>query len=157
MLFVFMLYLFAACMLYNYVANGGSFVLFSGAVDVVRGFREKTPRNATVNKNSISVEFKVGSGDKARLYSIIIPKNHSMPWTQAAACINDVWTDVTPIIAHCAGPFKNFYEIPITPRHINSEFDKLGFQFTNMEPVVVGGNEFIIAKLREALRKRSHK
>lgn len=145
-----MLYVFAACMLYNYVASGGSFLLFSGAVDVLRSFREKTPREARVSKMSLHIEYKFG---KDRLYTIIFPKRNPIPWTKCAARVGGKWIMVTEKIAFCAGPFRNFYEIPITPKHIDEDYEKLGFHIEGFEePVVVKSNEFIIAKLRQALR-----
>ena len=147
---IFLIYVHALCRLYNYIASGGSFALHSGAVDLMRSFRQKTPRNATVGKNSMSIEYKLGED---RLYSIIFPKRHPIPWTRCAAFVRGKWYPVTNEVAFCAGPYKNFYEIPITPSHINDSYEKLGFEIQGMKPVVVKADEYIIAKLREAFRK----
>lgn len=148
-LFPIFLYIFVLCLLYNYIAEGGSFVLFSGGVDFVRSFREQTPRNAKVGKDSISIEYKY---DQHRIYSIIFPKREPIPWVRCAAYVGKKWVPVTKEVAFCAGPYKNFYEIPITPEHINSGFEKLGFEVPNMDPIIVNKGEFIIAKMRAAFR-----
>lgn len=150
-MFPIFLWIFCACMLYNYVASGGSFKLFSGAVDVMRSFREKTPRNARVGRDSLFIEFALG---KDRLYTIIFPKRDPIPWEKVAAYDGTKWVPVTKEIAHCAGPYKNFYEIPITPAHINESFRKLGFEVPGMDPVIINHDQYIIAELRRAFRKK---
>lgn len=129
--------------------EGGQFVAFSRFVEYSNSFRERTPRNVKIVGAIMIHEMKYGN----RLYAMIIPKKNIIPWTKAACMIDDDWKEITKEIEYYAGPCRNFYEIPITPLHINENFQKLGFQMKNGEIVHVGPNEIIFKKLKLATAK----
>lgn len=124
--------------------EGGQFVTFSRFVEYSNSFREKTPRSAKIMEKIIINEMKYGN----RIYAIIIPKKSPIKWIKAACMIDDDWKEITKEIEYYAGPFRNFYDIPITPSHINSRFQKLGFQMENGKIVYVERNEIIFKKLK---------
>jgi len=93
-------------------------------------------------------ELKFGN----RLYAVLIPKKDSMHWIQAGALIDGEWKDITKQLEYFAGPFRNFYEIPITPSHIDSSFTKLGFKMRTGEIVLVESNEMIYKRLNLAIK-----
>lgn len=140
-----LLVIYVFCLVYNYVQGGGSFVLFSRAVDVARSLREPTPRGARSENNHISLEYKYGQ----KIYTIIVPKKHPIKWRAAAVYINGDWVDKTAELLYYAGPYRNFYEIPITPHHINKYWEKIGFFFDDDHIVKVSSNEIIINKLKK--------
>lgn len=140
------LVVFLACLLFNYIQDGGTFVFFSRAVEALNSLRERTPRNVRVTNKTIMHELKFGN----RLYAVLIPRKEPMNWIQAGALIDGDWRDITKQLEYFAGPFRNFYEIPITPVHIDSSFQKLGFKMRNGEIVIVEGNEMIPKRLRLA-------
>ena len=137
---------FLICALYNYIIAGGDLVFFSRVVETFNSFREPTPRAIRSTSHSLVHEFKFGK----RLYGLMIPKKHVMPWTTVAALIEDKWTDVTPEVEYWAGPFKNFYGIPLKPQHINDTWEKIAFAFPGDKIVHVPSNQIIILFLRKA-------
>ncbi len=137
------LYLFVICLLFNYIRNGGSFVLFARAVEVANSIREPTPRGARDARTHLIVEYKFGH----RIYSIIFPKRVPLRWTVVAALIKGKWVNKTSETEHYAGPCKDFYCIPIKPIHINPLFEKMAFQYEDKSIVKIDGDEIIISKL----------
>ena len=145
-----LLVLFVLCLLYNYIQGGGSFILFSRVIDVARSLRESTPRGVKSEDNHLFLEYKCGE----RFYSIIFPKRNPIQWRHVAAFINGEWVDKTGEMLYYAGPYKNFYEIPITPKHINESWDKIGFYFDNDYIIKVSSNEIIIKKLLAKMKRK---
>lgn len=138
--------IFVLCLLYNHVMEGGQFVTFSRFVEYSNSFRERTPRSVKIMDKTMVHEMKCGN----RLYAMIIPKKPLLRWTKAACLINDDWKEITKEVEYYAGPFRNFYEIPITPVHINPRFQKMGFQMESGGIVHVEANEIIFKKLKLA-------
>lgn len=147
------LIVFVLCLLYNYVVDGGTFIVFSRFVEMTNNLRERTPRNVRIMDKIIVHELKIGN----RLFAVLIPKRAPFPWVRSAALIDGNWEDITKEIEYYAGPFRNFYDIPITPSLINSGFEKLGFQFQNGNIVYVEPNEIICKKLKLSLTNATSK
>lgn len=141
------LFIFLLCLLYNYIDGGGNFVFFSRVVEVANSFREPTPRQIRSTGLGLVHEFKFGK----RLYGILIPKKAPLKWTTAAGHKDDRWEDITGEMEYWAGPYKNFYGIPIKPCDVSDEYDKIAFAFPNGTVVHVMKKEVIILVLRQAL------
>ena len=142
-----LLYIFAACLLYNYVHDGGSFVLFSRVVEAANSVREQTPRGVRVRNKAICTEFKFGE----RIYSITIPQSVNIPWKSAAVRVDGVWKKANKLISYHAGPYKNFYNIPVKPEHLNPKFEAMGFEFQGIDPVVIERGQVITVALYNAI------
>ena len=143
------LFWFCLLVLYNYISEGGSFVLLSRITDIARSVRENTPRRAIDHKHKLSLEYKYGK----RLFKVIFPRVKPIRWKNAAAYINGEWIDKTGEILYYSGPYRNFHEIPIKPAHINPYYEKLGFFFNENKIIHVKANEIIIRKLRQKIKK----
>ena len=148
-MFPFFLLIFCLCLLHNHIQDDGSFILLSRVLEIARSVRETTPRHARKEDNHLVLEYKFGN----RLFSVIFPIKRPILWKSAAVCINDVWIDKTAEISYYAGPYKNFYEIPITPKHINSAYEKMGFMFDKDHFVKVKGDECIVLKLKISMQQ----
>ena len=134
---------FIMCLVYNYLDDGGNFAFFSRVVEMANSVREPTPRAVRSNGSVLLHELKFGK----RLYGMLIPKKVPLKWTTAAALVNDVWKDVTTEMEYWAGPYKDFYGIPVKPQHINESYDKLGFAFSH-GVIHVERQQIIILHLR---------
>ncbi len=143
------LIVFVLCLLYNYVMEGGTFVVFSRFVEITNSLRERTPRNVRILEKIVIHELKFGS----RLYAVLIPKKITIRWKRAGCLIGGNWEDITKEMEYYAGPYRNFYEIPITPALINNGFEKLGFEMEDGTIVRVEPNEIIYKKLKLAGKK----
>lgn len=141
---------FVVCLLVNYVQDGGQFIVFSRVVEFANSFREATPRSAKRHHNALGIEYKFGH----KLFCVLLPRLKPLPWVQAAAMIDGQWVNKTQEIYYYAGPFKNFYGIPLTPEHIDSSWEKLAFRFENDTVVHVQPKEVILAKLKIAMKAR---
>jgi len=142
-----LLLVFIACLIYNYYDVTGNFVFFSRIVETVNSIREKTPREVKNTRHSMIHEYKCGG----RLYGIMIPKRQQLNWTTVAVCRDGVWSDATKVFEYWAGPYKDFYGIPLKPHHIDDSCEMIGFAFPKNIVVHVKSTEMIILKLRQAL------
>lgn len=137
--------IFLLCVLYNHIDDGGNFVFFSRVIEVANSFREATPRAIRSTSHSLVHEFKYGK----RLYGLMIPKRQPMEWNTVAAFVGNQWVDITPEIEYWAGPFKNFYGIPLKPLQINDSWEKIAFAFADEKVVHVESDQIIILQLRK--------
>ena len=87
----------------------------------------------------------------------MIPKKLPLKWTTVAGYRDDKWTDITSEVEFWAGPYKNFYGIPLKPRDILDGFEKIAFAFPNNVVVHVLEGEVIILVLRKATEGQTDK
>lgn len=139
------LWAFVICLVWNYIKNGGSFILFSRFVNITNSIREKSPRFARLTSTTMKVEYKYGK----RIYCIVIPRKEPMQWIYAGVLKDGAWLNKTGKIEHFAGPFKNFYGLALTPRHISEKYEKLAFQFSNDLTIHIEPDEIIARKLKD--------
>jgi hypothetical protein len=140
---------FLVCFIYNYYNSGGTFSLFYRSVDFINSIREKTPRDAKTNGHSLLIEFKVGN----RLYCHMIPLRIPYKWVKAAVYVKGQWIEKTGEIEYYAGVCKDFGNIPITPRHLNKNYECIGFEYPDGSQVYAKANEIISLKLKDKVKQ----
>lgn len=146
-----LLFAFLIALIIKHLREDKSYVLFSKAVIMANSIRDKSPRYASIENNFLVVEYKFGT----RIYRLIIPKRKPMNWVKVGALKRgtDKFVNRTSKIEHYAGPFKNFYELPLKPRNISSKYLKLSFVFPNGVKIHVDANqaiyETLIFKMKE--------
>jgi hypothetical protein len=140
----FFLFIFIVCLVWDYVQEGGQFILFSRVVEFANSFREQTPRSAKKQNDHIKLEFKQGK----RIYAVILPKMKSFEWSEAAVLIDSKWVNKTGEIEHYAGPQKNFYGLPLRLVDINFAYEKVAFKFPDNTIVHADPKELLYSKLR---------
>lgn len=144
---------FLICFVYNYYNSGGTFSLFYRGVDFINSIREKTPREPKTNGHSMLLEYKCGD----RIYCIIIPLRIPHKWVKAAVYVKGKWIEnarITAEIEYFAGVCKDFGGILITPRHINVNYECIGFQYPDGSQVYVKANEIIPLKLKDKVKQK---
>ncbi len=140
------LFAFVLCIIYDYIRDGGSFIFFSRVVELANSIHESSPRGVKCSKYVMQHEYKYNN----RIYSIIVPIKIPLRWTTAAGLVGNDWIQITKEMEYHAGPSKNFYGIPVTPEHLNPEYEKVAFRFPNNTIVRIDKNEIIIIKLKKA-------
>ena len=76
MLFPPIFILFIITLVWEYVKEGGDFVMFSRMVELMNSVREDTPRKAQLKSNKIFFEYKFGD----RIFGVLIPIRKKLQW-----------------------------------------------------------------------------
>jgi hypothetical protein len=142
---------FIIAVIVKYIREDKSYILFSRAVTMANSITDKSPRYATVENRFLVVEYKFGT----RIYRLIIPKKSPMTWVKVGAMKagSDKFVNRTSKIEYFAGPFKNFHELPVKPRHISQKYVKLSFVFANGVKIHVEGEQPIYETLTRKLNE----
>tara|TARA_R110001632_G_scaffold200941_2_gene323656 strand:+ start:2607 stop:3104 length:498 start_codon:yes stop_codon:yes gene_type:complete len=150
MLFPPIFILFIITLVWEYVKEGGDFVMFSRMVELMNSVREDTPRKAQLKSNKIFFEYKFGD----RIFGVLIPIRKKLQWKAVGKKNGNNWTDITGKIEHLAGPAKDFNETKLTPYEIDSSYDVLAFAFTKRDICYVKGNQKIFKCIKKFIEEK---
>src|SRR5690606_18209629 len=94
----------------------------------------------------VFLEFKAGKNK----YGMMIPFGTKMDWKAVLAITADgITTNVTDEFLYFAGPFKNFYGLPVKPSHFNVEYTKIAFVWSEDDILEVHKDTIILQKFKE--------
>lgn len=132
---------------WDHIQDGGSFVFFAKLMNWYNSFGIAKISIAHKSDDCVYVEYKAGK----RNFGIMFPiRAKALEWKLVMAIDkNNVTSNVTDEFLHFAGPFKDFYGIPVKPIHFNSEYVKIAFVYGENDLIEVNCNEIIIAKFKE--------
>jgi hypothetical protein len=134
-------------MIWDHIQDGGSFVFFAKMVDWYNSFGKPRMSIAQKTDDCVYIEYKAGK----RTFGLMFPiRLQPLGWKVVVAQDKHGNTSVvTDEFLHFAGPFRDFYGIPVKPSHFNSEYAKVAFVFGESDLVEVEAHEIIIAKFKQ--------
>ena len=139
----------------DHINDGGSFAFLAKVMDWYNSIGKPRLSIAQKTEDCVYVEYKAGK----RKYGLMFPiRQRPLEWKIVVAQGKDGNTSVvTDEFLYFAGPYKDFCYIPLKPKHINTEYAKVGFMFAEDDMLEVTANEIIIAKFKERAEKLNKK
>lgn len=135
-----------AIMIWDHIQDGESFLFFTRMADWYNSFKGPGMSKAQRTDDCMFLEYKAGKDT----YGLLIPSIKNPRW-QGVVAVTKTGQElnVTDEFRYFAGPYRNFHGLPLKPLHINSEYVKVGFVFSQEDVVQVKSHEVILIKFKE--------
>jgi hypothetical protein len=139
----------------DHINEGGSFAFLAKIMDWYNSIGRPQLSIAQKTEECVYIEYKAGK----RKYGLLFPiRLRPLDWKVVVAEDKDGATSVvTDEFLYFAGPYKDFCGIPLKPKHINTEYVKIGFMYAENDILEVQADEIIIAKFKERAEKLKKK